>query len=655
MSGQLRGVSRFGAEAVVDGLVVAATYFLATGVRLGGRLDTPEHTLAIQASLIVGAVQVLANALLRVYRRDWSVAALEDLVALSASSAAVAVAIGVANLMLPAHPIPNGAILPGMGLAIVAQAALKLRGRWRAIAETAMGRGAERSQAVIIVGAGSTGQLAARELAGPAPRPRIACFVDDDPQRRGRYIRGIRVEGSVADLPRLVARHRAAVIVVATERADRAAVQRVLEACRGLDVRIRTTQGFGADDLDRARPLGLEEIVLRDPADLAVGSSGVPFARPDITNAEIDAVTEVLRSGWLTTGPITKRFEREVAQRLGVRRAVAVSSGTAALHLALEAIGLRRGDEVIVPTYTFTSTAEVVRYFDASVVLVDVCADDLNIDPAAAQRAITHRTRAIVGVDIAGQPCDWPALRRIADATGVRLVDDAAHALPASLDGRPIGRWADATAFSFYSTKTLATGEGGMLVTDDDAIADRAEVMALHGISRDAWKRYAVAGGWRYEVVAPGFKYNLTDIASALGRVQLARLDEMQARRAAIAARYGEAFRDVPAVETPTVRPGRTVSWHLYIVRLRDGALRIDRSRFIEELADRGIGASVHFIPLHLQPYWRDTYGHAPDDMPVATREFGRAISLPIYSAMTDQAVERVIAAVRAIAEGNAA
>jgi perosamine synthetase len=379
----------------------------------------------------------------------------------------------------------------------------------------------------------------------------------------------------------------------------------------------------------------------------------VPFARPDIRDEEIAAVTRVLRSGWLTTGPEAQAFERELAARLGAKHAIAVVSGTAALHLALEAAGIGPDDEVIVPTWTFTASAEVARYLGARPVIVDVRAADLNVDVAAVERAITERTKAIVGVDIGGQPCDWHRLRDLAGAREVVLVDDAAHALPATLRGELIGTWADLTAFSFYVTKTLATGEGGMLVTANDRWAERARVMSLHGISHDAWKRYTAEGTWRYEVIAPGFKYNMTDVAAALGRVQLSRLDAMKGRRETIARRYTDAFAEDDALEPPVVASDRESAWQLYILRLRLEILRHDRAVFIEQLRQRGIGTSVHFIPLHLHPYWRDTYRLRPQDFPVATREYERVISLPIYSAMSDDDVTAVIDAVRAVVRAD--
>jgi perosamine synthetase len=379
----------------------------------------------------------------------------------------------------------------------------------------------------------------------------------------------------------------------------------------------------------------------------------LPFALPDITRDEIDAVVAVLESGWLTTGPRTREFERQFSTYLGVRHAVAVNSCTAALHLALDAIGLKPDDEVIVPTYTFASSAEVVRYFGARPVLVDVCADDLNADVNAVERAITSRTRAIIGVDIAGQPCDWAALRAVVDGRDIVLIDDAAHALPSQLNGRPIGQWADMTAFSFYATKTLTTGEGGMLVTDSDAWAERAQIMSLHGISKDAWRRYAADGSWYYEVAAPGFKYNMTDLAAALGLVQLRRIEEMNARRVAIAEAYGDAFAGLPELQVPKILPNRTTSWHLYLLRLNLDRLVCDRSEFVAALGRENIGTSVHFIPLHLHPYYRRLEGYRRDDFPVAYQEFQRVLSLPIYSRMTDRDVEDVVEAVCRVVAAN--
>ncbi|MEP6687704.1 MAG: DegT/DnrJ/EryC1/StrS aminotransferase family protein [Gemmatimonadales bacterium] len=396
-------------------------------------------------------------------------------------------------------------------------------------------------------------------------------------------------------------------------------------------------------------------------------SSFLPFALPDLGEEEIAAVVRVLRSGWITTGPEVQAFEAEFAEYLGVRHAVAVNSCTAALHLALEAGGIGPGDEVLTSTITFTATAEVVEYLGARTRFVDVEPDTLNLDPAAARTLIEReyvrrdegwahrvtggRLRAIVPVHFGGHPCDMRALQALAAEYGLFVVDDAAHSLPAAADGRAVGAMGCPTAFSFYATKTLTTGEGGMLTTDDDAIAARARVMALHGITRDAWKRYTAAGSWFYEVSDAGFKYNLTDVAAALGRVQLRRLHEMRDGRARIAARFDAAFAGVDAIETPVMRPGVGHAWHLYPIRLRLDRLTIDRSRVIEELKERQIGTSVHFIPLHRQPFYATRYGYSAAQFPVAETAYPRLVSLPIYSRMTDEDVDSVVAAVADVAD----
>jgi perosamine synthetase len=368
-----------------------------------------------------------------------------------------------------------------------------------------------------------------------------------------------------------------------------------------------------------------------------------------VTEAEIAAVVEVLRSGWVTTGPKAKEFEARFAEAVGARHCVMVNSCTAALHLALEALGVKAGDEVIVPTMTFAASAEVVRYVGATPVLVDVRASDHQVDPAAVERAITPRTRVVLPVHFGGSTADMAEIRAIARAHDLRVVADAAHAFPAEYQGRNVGQLADITCFSFYATKTITTGEGGAAVTENPEWADRMRIMSLHGISRDAWKRYTAEGNWYYEILAPGFKYNLTDTAAALGVVQLARAAAMRDRRRAIAARYDAAFGDEPAIELLRVPGDRSHAHHLYVVKLAPGALRIDRAAVIEELKRRGVGASVHFIPLHVHPYYRETFGYRPESLPVALDVYSRSVSLPLFSAMTDAQVERVIEAVREI------
>jgi len=373
----------------------------------------------------------------------------------------------------------------------------------------------------------------------------------------------------------------------------------------------------------------------------------LPFALPDIDDTEVAEVTSVIRSGWLTSGSKTDRFEAEFAAFVGASHAVAVNSCTAAMHLALEANGLRAGDEVIVPTYTFAATAEVVRYFGAKPVLVDVDPTSLCIDPAKVETAVTPHARAIIPVHLGGRCAEMDDLRAIAERHNLCVIEDAAHAFPAKYKERTVGTLSDFTCFSFYATKTLTTGEGGMICTENGPLADRCRMMSLHGISRDAWSRYTAEGTWHYDVIAPGFKYNLTDIAAALGLAQLHKANRMHERRVQIAGRYTAAFRELPELEPPPEAPADGQhAWHLYMLRLNLDRLSINRARFIEELKGLNIGTSVHFIPLHVHPYYRKTYGYEPEDLPVAYREYQREISLPVYSKMTDDDVRDVIDAV---------
>ena len=377
----------------------------------------------------------------------------------------------------------------------------------------------------------------------------------------------------------------------------------------------------------------------------------VPFHVPDIGDDEIQSVAETLRSGWLTTGPKVRQFEADFANFVGCDHAIAVNSGTAALHLALDAIGIREGDEVIVPTMTFTATAEVVLYFKAKPVLVDCEPDTFNIDPLDIKRKITPKTKAIIPVHMAGQACDMDRILEIARKHNLKVIEDAAHALPAEYRGKMIGTVGDITCFSFYATKTITTGEGGMATTDNPEWADRMRMMSLHGISKDAWKRYSSEGSWYYEVFAPGYKYNLTDIAAALGIEQLKKCNSFRGARSQIAARYDEGFADLAEVRPLACRPDVQHAWHLYVIKLELESLRIGRNAFIEELKKAGIGTSVHFIPLHLHPYYRDTFGYKRDDCPSAFLAFNRIISLPIYPRMTDQDVDHVIESVRKIVQ----
>jgi dTDP-4-amino-4,6-dideoxygalactose transaminase len=377
----------------------------------------------------------------------------------------------------------------------------------------------------------------------------------------------------------------------------------------------------------------------------------LPFALPDIGEEEIAEVNDALRSGWLTTGPKAKRFEQDFTNFISEgTEAIAVNSATAGLHIALEAVGVGPGDEVITTPYTFTATAEVVRYLGADPVFVDIDPKTFNIDAAKIEKAITPRTKAILPVHFAGLACNMDDILQIAEGRGLRVVEDAAHALPTAYKKELIGTLdSDVSVFSFYATKTITTGEGGMVVTRSHEIAQRCRVMRLHGISRDAFDRYtSTKPSWYYEVIAPGFKYNMTDLAASLGIHQLRKAWVFQRRRAEMAVWYDEALKDLPVILPPKAPSGDVHAWHLYVIRLKEG-VKVSRDRFIELMAEKGIGCSVHFIPLHIHPYWRDRYNLKPEDFPCAYRAYMRAISLPIYTKMSIEDQQRVIAAMKEI------
>jgi perosamine synthetase len=370
----------------------------------------------------------------------------------------------------------------------------------------------------------------------------------------------------------------------------------------------------------------------------------IAFYRPTVTEAEIAEVVDTLRSGWLTMGPKTQRFEQAFAERVGAAHAVAVSSATAGLHLGLDAMELEPGDEVLVPTITFAATGATVIHAGGKPVLVDCEPDTMNLDVADAARKCGPRTRAIVPVHLAGHPCDMDAIAALARDRGLRVMEDAAHALPAAYRGRSIGSISELTVFSFYATKNMTTGEGGMVVTGDAELADRIRMRRLHGMSRDAWKRYRADGSWRYDVAYPGFKYNMTDVNAAIGLVQLSRLAELQERRLAIVERYRAALADCAEIELPTCRPEVEHAWHLFAVRMHHDRLRIHRDQVISELAAAGIGTSVHFIPLHVHSYYREKLGYTDEVLPEATKQWDRMISLPLYPGLSDADVDRVAA-----------
>ena len=391
-------------------------------------------------------------------------------------------------------------------------------------------------------------------------------------------------------------------------------------------------------------------MAVRDGATAPLSRAGraewLAFHLPSIGEEEIAEVVDTLRSGWVTTGAKTQRFERDLAERLGVPSVLALASGTAALHVALRVCGVQPGDDVVVPSYTFTATGEAVTYLGARPVLADVDPATCNLTAETLDRVVTSRTRAVMPVHIAGLPCDMDPILSVARTRGLAVVEDAAHALPASYKGRRIGTIGDATAFSFYATKNVTTGEGGALTLADPARMDQARILALHGISRDAWKRYSAAGTWRYEVLESGYKYNLSDLASSLGIHQLRKLDGFHARRLALVARYDEGFRELAAVGVPPGPRDGEHAWHLYMLRLRPQNLAIGRDQFIEELRARNIGTSVHFIPLHLHPYYQRAWGCRPGDFPGAETAFANTVSLPLYPSMCESDVDDVVEAV---------
>ena len=377
----------------------------------------------------------------------------------------------------------------------------------------------------------------------------------------------------------------------------------------------------------------------------------LPFHKPWIDESEIEEVADTLRSGWLTMGPKTLRFEEDFARYVGARHAVAVNSCTAGLHLSLDVAGIQAGDEVITSVYTFTATAAVILHLKARPVLVDVLPDTLTMDPAQVEKKITDRTRAIVPVHLAGAPCEMDQILELASGHNLTVIEDAAHALPAHYKGRMVGSIGDFTVFSFYAVKNITTGEGGMVTTNHAKCVERLRTRRLHGISRDAWKRYSAEGSWYYEVDYPGYKYNMTDINAALGLHQLRKSEMFRALRGYYADLYHQGLSDLPELTLPQAHPSVQHAWHLYIIQLNLERLTIDRDTFFELLRKENIGASVHFIPLHIHPYYRNTFGYRPDDFPNALRAYQRAITLPLYPRMSEADVRDVISAVRRIVQ----
>ncbi|MER0466700.1 DegT/DnrJ/EryC1/StrS aminotransferase family protein [Bacillus cabrialesii subsp. cabrialesii] len=379
----------------------------------------------------------------------------------------------------------------------------------------------------------------------------------------------------------------------------------------------------------------------------------LPYSLPLIGKEEIQEVTETLESGWLSKGPKVQQFEKEFAAFVGAKHAVALNSCTAALFLALKAKGIGPGDEVITSPLTFSSTANTIIHTGATPVFADIDENTLNIDPEKLEAAVTPRTKAVVPVHFGGQSCDMDAILAIAKKHGLFVLEDAAHAVYTTYKQRMIGSIGDATAFSFYATKNLATGEGGMLTTDDEELADNIRVLSLHGMSKAAWNRYSSNGSWYYEVESPGYKMNMFDLQAALGLHQLKRLDEMQKRREEIAGRYQAAFQRIPGLITPFVHADGRHAWHLYVLQVDEKQAGVTRGEMITALKDEyNIGTSVHFIPVHIHPYYQKQFGFKEADFPIALHYYKRTLSLPLYPSMSDEDVNDVIEAVRDIVKG---
>ncbi|MDO8725089.1 MAG: DegT/DnrJ/EryC1/StrS aminotransferase family protein [Candidatus Methanoperedens sp.] len=383
--------------------------------------------------------------------------------------------------------------------------------------------------------------------------------------------------------------------------------------------------------------------------DMIIRRNFLPFSIPSIGDEEIAEVIDTLKSGWITTGQKTKNFEELFKRYVGCNHAIAVSSCTAALHLALVAAGIGVGDEVITTPFTFAATGEVIIYMGAKPVFVDIKNDTYNIDPDKIEAAITSKTKAIIPVHYAGQPCDMDKILKIAHKYNLIVIEDAAHAIGAKYKEKTIGTIGDITAFSFYATKNLTTAEGGMVTTSKQEYADKIRILSLHGLSKDAWKRYGAEGSWYYEIMDAGYKYNMTDIQASIGIHQLAKFEQMQEIRQKHVNRYTDELKDIIGITTPFVLSDVQHAWHLYTILINSDILGLNRAQFIEAMTHENIGTSVHFIPLHLHPYYQKVYGYKRGDFPITEYIYDRIISLPLYTSMTENDVSDVINAIKKI------
>ncbi len=379
----------------------------------------------------------------------------------------------------------------------------------------------------------------------------------------------------------------------------------------------------------------------------------LPYALPFIEEKEINEVVDALKSNWLSKGPKTMEFEKRFAQYVGAKHAIAMNSCTAALHIALVANNIGEGDEVITTPLTFAASANTIVHTGAKPVFADIDEKTMCIDPNKIEEKITEKTKAIVPVHYGGQSCDLDKINEIAKKHNLLVLEDAAHAIYTTHKGKLIGSIGDTTSFSFYATKNICTGEGGMLTTNSDEIAEKARVMSLHGMSKNAWNRFAKGGSWYYEILYPGYKYNMTDMQAALGLCQLEKIEKMQNLREKYAKMYNDAFSKLDEIITPIEVEGNRHAWHLYVIRVKEDMLKINRNEFIEALAEENIGTSVHYTPVHLHPYYMETFGYKMGDFPIAEKVFKGMISLPLYPSMKEQDVEDVINAVTRIVQEN--
>lgn len=488
----------------------------------------------------------------------------------------------------------------------------------------------------------------------------------------GQYFNVVGCNLKIQELAELIAHRTGATVHVVPEDADKRDYrvsnrkfqqaldfEPAVDVLHGIDSIIEALRNSAFGDTNDIRYYTLRTLKAAMATPAMDGGEAVrqhfqPFALPLLGEAEEREVIDTLRSGWITTGPKTKRFEDMVREYAGSRHAIAVSSCTAALHTAVVASGIGLGDEVITTPISWPATASVFVHQGAIPIFVDVEPDTLNIDASKIEAAVTERTKAIIPVHMAGQPCDLDRINAIAQKYGLRVIEDAAHAIGAEYRGRKIGSISHSTAFSFYPIKNITTIEGGILTTDDDDFAERARILSNHGISRDAWKRYGAEGSPHWQLLMPGFKYNMTDVQASLGLHQLPRLDEFVHTRAEYCALYNEAFADLAAIKPLATRPNRRSAHHLYIVLLQLDHLRISRDQFMEALRKENIATGVHFISMHLQPYYREQWGMKPDDLPVAAKASSQLLSLPLYPAMSRADVQDVICAVRKLATAYA-